>query len=580
MLESLEMRRLLSAAWDPTSHTLTVNGVSGTVNDEIRVHTQGANYNIQIVNVSATYIISQADVQHMVLDGGAGDDVVSVDDDVALGASIIGGTGDDVLDGGSGNDTIEGGAGWDTIDGAGGDDLLRGGDEADVFTSLAGHDTVHGDSGGDDRDVLIVAGKGDLTLTNSAFMMGGTEVETFDSIEEVSVTGGDFDDVIDASAFTGGPATLYGSGGNDKLISASSGGMLIGEDGNDTLIYGQGGTFDSVMYFCNADGGTGKDTLTIDDRNYTGTQGFEVTSSQISRTNSDLHNVGYASVEGITLYGGVSSAGKTHSILSTRGACRLDLVPGDGFDTFSIVRTSPTGPVHIHPSGGLDQVSIQTRFGNPAYVVFPSSFTFAQRLGQLAIGIFGHVELAAGGDSRVLAVDDFSISHDATLDLHDHDFALYDPGALEADVEEHVRDARNGGLWDGTSGITSTEARFNPSSNTTLGVMSSDDYKLFHGDDATFDGLPLTTPAVLVKYTYYGDANFSGAVDFDDYVQIDVGFNTGRTGWSNGDFNLDGTINFDDYVLIDVGFNTQASPLRSMMAAERPSMRFADAPAF
>ena len=63
---------------------------------------------------------------------------------------------------------------------------------------------------------------------------------------------------------------------------------------------------------------------------------------------------------------------------------------------------------------------------------------------------------------------------------------------------------------------------------------------------------------VLVKYTWNGDTNFSGTVNFDDYVRIDVGFNTHLTGWSNGDFNYSGSVNFDDYVLIDIAFDTQS----------------------
>jgi hypothetical protein len=51
-------------------------------------------------------------------------------------------------------------------------------------------------------------------------------------------------------------------------------------------------------------------------------------------------------------------------------------------------------------------------------------------------------------------------------------------------------------------------------------------------------------------------------VNFDDYVRIDTGFNTGLTGWLNGDFNYSGSVNFDDYVLIDIAFNSQNSVLR------------------
>jgi hypothetical protein len=82
-----------------------------------------------------------------------------------------------------------------------------------------------------------------------------------------------------------------------------------------------------------------------------------------------------------------------------------------------------------------------------------------------------------------------------------------------------------------------------------------------HAGATSFDGQAIDNTAVLVKYTYYGDANFDGVVNFDDYVRADVGFNTGLTGWSNGDFNYSGSVNFDDYVLIDTAFNTQGSPL-------------------
>src|SRR5262249_20665860 len=152
--------------------------------------------------------------------------------------------------------------------------------------------------------------------------------------------------------------------------------------------------------------------------------------------------------------------------------------PGNGLDTFNIRRTNPTAPLSIQPSGGLDRVSIQTQFSNPAYVSFPSGFTYAQRLGDLSISPFGHAELAAGAGA--LAVDNFSLSHDSTIDLHDNDFVSYG-STLIGDVETFVSAARNAGLWNGTFGITSSDAKLNPNASTTLGVMSSDDYKLFHG---------------------------------------------------------------------------------------------------
>jgi len=83
-----------------------------------------------------------------------------------------------------------------------------------------------------------------------------------------------------------------------------------------------------------------------------------------------------------------------------------------------------------------------------------------------------------------------------------------------------------------------------------------------HGAAATFAGVTVDDSAVLVKYTYYGDTDLNGRVNFDDYVRTDNGFNNHLSGWFNGDFDFNGQVNFDDYVLIDLAFNTQSGTLR------------------
>ena len=118
--------------------------------------------------------------------------------------------------------------------------------------------------------------------------------------------------------------------------------------------------------------------------------------------------------------------------------------------------------------------------------------------------------------------------------------------------------ARTNGTWTGT-GVTSTTARNNGAHNTTLGNMSGADYLGSHG--GTFDGATVAANAAVVKYTYYGDTDFNGAVNFDDYVRTDSGFNNNRSGWLNGDADGNGQVNFDDYVLVDLAFNTQSGIL-------------------
>ena len=47
---------------------------------------------------------------------------------------------------------------------------------------------------------------------------------------------------------------------------------------------------------------------------------------------------------------------------------------------------------------------------------------------------------------------------------------------------------------------------------------------------APLGGQVIETTAVLVKYSYHGDADFNGKLDFDDYALIDLAFNTQGAG--------------------------------------------------
>jgi hypothetical protein len=78
---------------------------------------------------------------------------------------------------------------------------------------------------------------------------------------------------------------------------------------------------------------------------------------------------------------------------------------------------------------------------------------------------------------------------------------------------------------------------------------------------------PTVSLPVLVKYTYYGDANLDGKVDGSDYSRIDNAALNHLTGWSNGDFNYDGVIDGSDYTLIDNAFNRQGAALGSSTPA-------------
>jgi hypothetical protein len=85
--------------------------------------------------------------------------------------------------------------------------------------------------------------------------------------------------------------------------------------------------------------------------------------------------------------------------------------------------------------------------------------------------------------------------------------------------------------------------------------VGADETALWSGE--TVDG-----SAVLIKYTYAGDADLNGYIDAADYGLIDnyIQF-PGSTGYFNGDFNLDGVIDAGDYGLIDNSTQLQGPPM-------------------
>jgi hypothetical protein len=190
-----------------------------------------------------------------------------------------------------------------------------------------------------------------------------------------------------------------------------------------------------------------------------------------------------------------------------------------------------------------------------------TNFQANQHLNEV-IAADGIINMVNNG-ARVLVCSSVSTgSEGGAVNLGDNDMIVDYSGASPLGlVQLMLRVGRSGGAWNGL-GINSSAAGANPQHNTTLGLLESTEFKGIYGAAATFDGQVIDTTALLVKYTYYGDTDFNGKVNFDDYVRTDAGFNNHRTGWLNGDFDFNNVVNFDDYVLIDLGFNTQGAALR------------------
>src|SRR5205814_892292 len=90
---------------------------------------------------------------------------------------------------------------------------------------------------------------------------------------------------------------------------------------------------------------------------------------------------------------------------------------------------------------------------------------------------------------------------------------------------------------------------------------------------SVWSGQTVNGNAILVAYTFGGDANLDGVVNGDDYFQIDshVSQSGSVFGYFNGDFNYDGAVNGDDYFVIDSNVSASGLPM-ALSAVPEPAM--------
>jgi hypothetical protein len=137
----------------------------------------------------------------------------------------------------------------------------------------------------------------------------------------------------------------------------------------------------------------------------------------------------------------------------------------------------------------------------------------------------------------------------------------------------------SGALWTG-NGITSSTAAANAANNSNstvfaVGAIQNIDknnnliYSTWPAPPSPDGGgvTGLATTDILVKYTYFGDADLNGVVDnTTDYDLWSNGFTdaglAATNGWLYGDFDFSGTVdNTTDYDLWSTGFAHQGGPL-------------------
>jgi hypothetical protein len=111
------------------------------------------------------------------------------------------------------------------------------------------------------------------------------------------------------------------------------------------------------------------------------------------------------------------------------------------------------------------------------------------------------------------------------------------------DVRTLIQGSYNAGAWNGPTGLTSSTA----AAGTSTGIGYADNSIL---GLTSFKGVNVVPADVLVKYTYYGDADLDGDVDGNDVGRWATNF-TGSGGsttktWVEGDWDYDGDVDGND----------------------------------
>ena len=215
--------------------------------------------------------LTGTDVQQVIFNGGDGDDFLDGEETstqiISEGGvgndTLISGTADDTLDGGLGDDEIEGEQGNDTMIGGEGNDTLEwdDGDGSDLMSGGTGIDTIEVEGSLAEGDDFVLQQDGEKAIfdrvnlglftltvdTSEIFEVegeGGNDIFTVGDlfntdVEKVAFEGGEGNDFLDAS-LTNVEIVADGGDGDDTLIGGNADDILIGGNGNNTYTGGEG----------------------------------------------------------------------------------------------------------------------------------------------------------------------------------------------------------------------------------------------------------------------------------------------------------------------------------------------------
>jgi hypothetical protein len=188
-----------------------------------------------------------------------------------------------------------------------------------------------------------------------------------------------------------------------------------------------------------------------------------------------------------------------------------------------------------------------------------------------AVQISGKAANNSAAGCSVLAA--LTVAPGAQLDLTNNSAVIdYDARSPLTSTLALLQTGYAAGAWTGDGIVSSAAAVPAPSGRGITGVGYAESADILGAAGGVFAGQSVDSTAVLLRYTYCGDANLDGKVDLTDFTFLAANFNaTGDGTWARGDFNYDGNVDLTDFTFLAANFNlTLAGPSAAVTVVPEP----------
>jgi PEP-CTERM motif len=262
-----------------------------------------------------------------------------------------------------------------------------------------------------------------------------------------------------------------------------------------------------------------------------------------------------------------SSGGTTAASLS---APTMSVTSGTGnvLNTVTAANSASFNTVSIDSVSGL----IKTGPGTLSAGVITGGGSLAVNGGKVSLPAASHTVSTLG--ALTVANDGGSLgsrTYSAKIDVGSSDIIVRNGSLSNLTDMARAAQSNNGGDLFGGNGLTSSVAAADASGNLRYAVgviQNSIDGSTIYD---TFGGVAVSGTDVLVKFTYFGDADLNGLVDDTDFFLTNNGYLNSLSGWLNGDFDYSGAVDDTDFFLLNNGYLNQGAGLRAGGSVPEPT---------